>query len=159
MVNRLQELIAENKDGVDLLLLIVVPDRARRRCDRKTMDSRCLAQSFAARLKLKVVPFFADDVKRLNGYSLDSLNVVQEDVDGFHVERESPQTDIAEKLRKASRGFYRRYRLGKSAVLKRFAQNAASAAVIFIKNDRIDASNWHAFATGPWIIKHGRVSL
>jgi predicted AAA+ superfamily ATPase len=100
-------------------------------------------------------------VKRLNAYSLDSLNVVQEDLDGFHVERESPQTDIAEKLNK-----HRVVSIGglpgcgKSAILKRFAQNVASAGpVLFIKNDRIDASNWHAFATSLGLSNTDAVSL
>jgi hypothetical protein len=95
------------------------------------------------------------------GYSLDSLNVVQEDVDGFHVERESPQTDIAEKLNK-----HRVVSIGglpgcgKSAVLKRFAQNVASAGpVLLIKNDRIDASNWYAFATSLGLSNTDAVSL
>ncbi len=112
-------------------------------------------------VKLKVVPFFADDVKRLHGYSLDSLKVVQDDVDGFHVERESPQIDIAEKLEK-----HRVVSIGglpgcgKSAALKRFAQNAASVGpVLFVKNDRIDASNWHAFATGLGVSNTDAVSL
>jgi hypothetical protein len=49
---------------------------------------------------------------------------------------------------------------GKSAVLKRFAQNVASAGpVLFIKNDRIDASNWHAFATSLGLSNTDAVSL
>lgn len=100
-------------------------------------------------------------MKRLSAYSLDSLNVVQEDVDGFHVERDSPQTDITEKLTK-----HRVVSIGglpgcgKSAVLKRFAQNVAKTGpVLFIKNDRIDASTWHAFAAGLGLSNTDQVSL
>ena len=162
IVNRLQELVAENKDGVDLLLFDRLCRIARDgAATGKRWTRAVLLEQLRSAVKLKVVPFFADDVKRLNAYSLDSLNVVQEDVDGFHVERESPQTDIAGKLNK-----HRVVSIGglpgcgKSAVLKRFAQNVASAGpVLFIKNDRIDASNWHAFATSLGLSNTDAVSL
>jgi hypothetical protein len=162
IVNRLQELVAENKDGLDLLLFDRLCRIARDgTATGKRWTRAVLLEQLRSVVKLRVVPFFADDVKRLNAYSLDSLNVVLEDVDGFHVEREILQTEIAEKLnthRVVSIGGLPG--CGKSAVLKRFAQNVASAGpILFIKNDRIDASNWSAFATSFGLSNTDAVSL
>src|SRR5258705_2569724 len=49
---------------------------------------------------------------------------------------------------------------GKSAVLKRYAQNATAVGpILFIKNDRIDASYWSAFAAGLGLSNTDAVSL
>jgi hypothetical protein len=162
IVNRLQELVAENKDGLDLLLFDRLCRIARDgAATGKRWTRAVLLEQLRSVVKLRAVPFFADDVKRLNAYSLASLNVVLEEVDGFHVEREIPQAKIVEKLnthRVVSIGGLPG--CGKSAVLKRFAQNVASAGpILFIKNDRIDASNWSAFATSLGLSNTDAVSL
>ncbi len=150
VVNRLSELVADNKDGIDLLLFDRLCRIARDgAATGKRWTRPILLEQLRGAVRLKVIPFFASDVDRLNAYSRDSLDVVQEDVDGFHVDRADLQTDIAKKLAK-----HRVVSIGglpgcgKSAVLKRFAQTAATVGpILFIKNDRIDASNWIAFAT------------
>jgi hypothetical protein len=162
VINRLQELVGDNEDGIDLLLFDRLCRIARDgAATGKRWTRAVLLEQLRSVVRLKVAPFFADDVKRLNTYSVDSLNVVLEDVDGYHVERESVQQKVADKLnahRVVSIGGLPG--CGKSAVLKRFAQNAAAAGpILFIKNDRIDASNWGAFATGLGLSNADAVSL
>ena len=162
IVNRLRELVVENKDGTDVLLFDRLCRIARDgAATGKRWTRAVLLEQLRSVVRLKVAPHFADDVKRLNAYSVDSLNVVQEDVDGFHVERESLQQKIIDQLaehRVVSIGGLPG--CGKSTVLKRFAQNAASAGpILFIKNDRIDANNWGAFATGLGLSNTDAVSL
>jgi hypothetical protein len=162
IINRLQELVGENRDGIDLLLFDRLCRIAR---DGAAMGKRwtraVLLEQLRNVVRLKVAPYFAYDVKRLNAYSVDSLNVVQEDVDGFHVERESLHQRVFDKLAK-----HRVVSIGglpgcgKSAVLKRFALNSTVAGpVLFIKNDRIDASNWSAFAARLGLSNTDAVSL
>lgn len=150
IVNRLNDLVVDNKDGTDLLLFDRLCRIARDgAATGKRWTRPILLEQLRSAVRLKVIPYFASDADRLNAYSRDSLNVVQEDVDGFHVDRADLQQNIADKLEK-----YRVVSIGglpgcgKSAVLKRFAQAASAVGpILFIKNDRIDASNWIAFAT------------
>ncbi len=97
---------------------------------------------------LKAIPYHGDDINRLSTYSLETLNVVSEKVDDFHVEREGLQQDVAEQL-----GQHRVVSIGglpgcgKSAVLKRFAHKKSTAGpILFLKNDRITGTGWSTFA-------------
>ncbi len=149
VVNRLQEIIALNQDGKDVLLFDRLCRIAREGSGKATKWTRAslLAQLRGA-VRLKVIPYLGDDINRLNAHSLEALNVVSEKVDDLHVEREDLQQKVAAQLDK-----HRVVSIsglpgcGKSAVLKRFAEKASAAGpILFLKNDRITGSGWSTFA-------------
>ncbi len=112
-------------------------------------------------VRLKISPHLGNDINRLNAYSLEALNVVSEKVDDFHVERAELQDKVAQQLD--------RHRVvtigglpgcGKSAVLKRFAQQAsANGPILFLKNDRITGTGWTQFAAGLGLLVTDPVQL
>jgi hypothetical protein len=149
VVNRLQEIIAVNEDGQDVLLFDRLCRLAREGSGKATKWTRAsLLAQLRGVVRLKVIPYLGDDINRLNAYSWEALNVVSEKVDDFHVERERLQQDVAKQLdqhRVVSIGGLPG--CGKSAVLKRFAQKASTAGpILFLKNDRITATGWSTFA-------------
>ena len=123
IINRLQELVASNDDGQDLLLFDRLCRIVREGSGKATKWTRTslLAQLRGA-VRLKVAPNFSDDIARLNTASRDALDDVSETVDDFHVARDTAQAEVREQLD--------RHRVvsigglpgcGKSVVLKRFA--------------------------------------
>ena len=162
VVNRLQEIVAVNEDGLDVLLFDRLCRIAREGAAKATKWTRgsLLAQLRGA-VRLKVIPYLGDDINRLNAYSLEALNVVSEKVDDFHVEREGLQQKVASQLD--------RHRVvsigglpgcGKSAVLKRFAQKAsATGPILFLKNDRITGSGWSTFVASLGLSNTDAVQL
>ena len=151
IVNRLQELIATNEDGQDILLFDRLCRIAREGSGKASKWTRAsLLTQLRGTVKLKVIPYLGNDINRLNAYSLEALKVVSEDVDNFHVEREGCQQNVAQRL-----DHHRVVSInglpgcGKSAVLKRFAQKASTIGpILFLKNDRIVGTGWSTFATG-----------
>jgi hypothetical protein len=148
-INRLQEIISVNEDGQDLLLFDRLCRIAREGSGKATKWTRAsLLAQLRGVVRLKVIPDLGADIDRLNAYSLEALNVVSEEVDDCHVEREGLQQEVASQLdqhRVVSIGGLPG--CGKSAVLKRFAQKASSAGpMLFLKNDRIMGSGWSTFA-------------
>jgi hypothetical protein len=150
IVNRLQELVADNVDGQDILLFDRLCRIAREGAANaaKWTRSSLLAQ-LQGLVRLKVAPNFSDDINRLNAASLDALNDVSETVDGFHVARDGLQAEVAQALQK-----HRVVSIGglpgcgKSAVLKHFAAEAAkSGPILFLKSDRLQGTSWTTFAT------------
>ena len=149
IINRLQEQAASNQDGQGLLLF----DRLCRIVREGSANgAKWTRASLRAKLhgavRLKVSPYLADDINRLNAYSLEALNVVSEKVDDFHVERPELQANVANRLE-----LHRVVTIGglpgcgKSAVLKRFAQQAsANGPILFLKNDRLTGTGWTQFA-------------
>jgi hypothetical protein len=96
VVNRLQEIIAANQDGQDLLLFDRLCRIAREGSGNATKWTRAsLLAQLRGTVRLKVIPYLGSDISRLNAYSLESLNVVSEKVDDFHVEREELQRGVA----------------------------------------------------------------
>lgn len=149
VVNRLQEIVASNEDGQDILLFDRLCRIAREGSGKAAKWTRAsLLAQLRGVVRLKVIPYFGDDISRLNSYSLEALAVVSEEVDDFHVEREGLQQDVAKQLdqhRVVSIGGMPG--CGKSAVLKRFAQKASSAGpILFLKNDRLAGSGWSTCA-------------
>ncbi|MDE2166775.1 MAG: hypothetical protein KGJ66_10630 [Alphaproteobacteria bacterium] len=148
VVNRLQEVIAANEDGQDVLLFDRLCRIAREGSGKAAKWTRAslLAQLRGA-VRLKVIPNLGDDINRLNAYSLEALNVVFEKVDDFHVEREELQRQVTTQLdqhRVVAIGGLPG--CGKSAVLKRFAENASTnGPILFLKNDRITGTGWSTF--------------
>lgn len=150
IVNRLQELVADNVDGQDILLFDRLCRIAREGAANaaKWTRSSLLAQ-LQGSVRLKVAPNFSDDIGWLNAASLDALNDVSETIDDFHVARDSLQAKVAQALQK-----HRVVSIGglpgcgKSAVLKHYAANAAkSGPILFLKNDRLQGTSWTTFAT------------
>jgi|TARA_R100000322_G_scaffold169672_2_gene142494 hypothetical protein len=150
IVNRLQELVADNLDGQDVLLFDRLCRIAREGAANAAKWTRSsLLSQLRGLVRLKVVPNFSGDINRLNVASLDALGDVSETVDDFHVTRDGLQTKIALALQK--------HRIvsigglpgcGKSAVLKRFAAIAAkSGPIFFLKSDRLQGTSWTTFAT------------
>ena len=151
VVNRLQEIVALNVDGQDVLLFDRLCRIAREGSGKAAKWTRAsLLTQLRGVARLKVIPYFGADVGRLNAYSLEALNAVSEEIDDFHVAREGLQQEVGKQLD--------RHRVvsigglpgcGKSAVLKRFAQKASTAGpILFLKNDRIAGTGWSTFATG-----------
>jgi hypothetical protein len=150
IINRLQELVAVNVDGQDILLFDRLCRIAREGAANaaKWTRSTLLAQLHGS-IQLNVAPNFSADIGRLNAASLDALNDVSETVDDFHVVRDALQEAVAEQLQK-----HRVVSIGglpgcgKSAVLKHFAAKAAqSGSILFLKNDRLQGTSWITFAT------------
>jgi hypothetical protein len=150
IVNRLQEQVASNEDGQGLLLFDRLCRIAR---EGSATGAKWTRVSLLAKLRgavrLKVVSHLADDIRRLNAYSLEVINAVSETVDDFHVDRAEPQDKVVKQLE-----LHRVVTIGglpgcgKSAVLKRFAQQAAvSGPILFLKNDRLTGTGWTQFAT------------
>jgi hypothetical protein len=108
IVNRLQELVADNVDGQDILLFHRLCRIAREGAANaaKWTRSSLLAQ-LQGSVRLKVAPSFSDDIDRLNAASLDALNDVSETVDDFHVARDGLQAASRTSAPEASRCFHR----------------------------------------------------
>jgi hypothetical protein len=157
IVNRLQELVASNQDGQDVLLFDRLCRIAREGAAvaAKWTRASLLAQLRGA-VRLKVTANLSEDIGRLNTASHDALNDVSETVDDFHVSRETAQAEVHQKL-----GKHRVVSIGglpgcgKSAVLKRFAaQAAANGPILFLKNDRLQGTSWLTFTTALGL-RHG----
>jgi hypothetical protein len=162
VLNRLQEMIAVNEDGQDLLLFDRLCRIAREGSGRATKWNRAslLAQLRGA-IRLKVIPYLDDDITRLNAHSMEALNVVSEKVDDFHVERTGLQQKVRMQLdqhRVVSIGGLPG--CGKSAILKRFAQKASTAGpILFLKNDRVTGTGWSTFAASLGLSNTDAVQL
>ena len=149
IINRLHEQVAGTEDGQGLLLFDRLCRIAREGAAsgaKWTRDS--LVAKLRGAVRLKVARHLASDIDRLNTYSLEALRVVSESIDNFHVERAELQDTVAKQL-----AFHRVVTIGglpgcgKSAVLKRFAQNVAvKGPILFLKNDRLQGAGWSQFA-------------
>jgi hypothetical protein len=149
IINRLQEQVASNEDGQGLLLFDRLCRIAREGSANGAKWTRgSLLAKLRGAVRLKVILHLADDIRRLNAYSLEVMNAVSETVDDVHVERAEPQDTVAKQLE-----LHQVVTIGglpgcgKSAVLKRFAQQATvSGPILFLKNDRLAGTGWTQFA-------------
>ncbi|MGX9443834.1 NACHT domain-containing protein [Nitrobacteraceae bacterium UC4446_H13] len=162
VVNRLQEIIAVNEDGQDVLLFDRLCRIAREGSGKATKWTRAsLLSQLRGVVRLKIIPSLGHDINRLTAHSLEALNVVSEKVDDFHVVREGLQQKVAAQLdqhRVVSIGGLPG--CGKSAVLKRFAQKASTAGpILFLKNDRITGTGWTTFAASLGLSNTDTVQL
>ncbi|WP_198024759.1 AAA family ATPase [Bradyrhizobium sp. Cp5.3] len=150
IVNRLQELVAENEDGQDILLFDrlcrIVRDGAGQA--RKWTRATLLGQLRGV-VRLRIAPSYARDLDTLRAFSSEGLTDVLETIDDFHVARPALQGNIAERL--AENRLVNISGLpgcGKSAVLKRFATDAAAKGpILFLKSDRLIGNGWSTFAS------------
>lgn len=149
ITNRLQELVASNEDGQEVLLFDrlcrIVRDGAgtARKWSRVTL----LAQLRGV-VRLKVAPSLRDDIDTLVQFSTDGLNEIAETIDGFEVDRAALQHDVSERL-----GISRVVNIGglpgcgKSVMLKRIATSARRRGpILFLKSDRLTGKSWVEFA-------------
>ena len=150
IVNRLQELVAENEDSQDVLLFDrlcrIVRDGAGQ--GRKWTRATLLGQLRGV-VRLRIAPSYARDLEALQAFSSEGLADVLETIDDFHVVRPGLQGNIEERL--AENRLVNISGLpgcGKSAVLKHFAGNAAAKGpILFLKSDRLVGNGWSTFAS------------
>jgi hypothetical protein len=149
LFNRLQELVASNEDGQDLLLFDRLCRIARdgAASGRKWTRQTLLAQLRGA-VRLTVAPNYRADIELLQGFSAAGMADVSEEIVGFRVERPTLEKSIRDRLNEC-----RLVNLsglpgcGKSAMLKRIASvDAASGPILFLKSDRLEVSSWLTFA-------------
>jgi len=149
VINGLQDQLASQQDGQGLLLFDRLCRIAREGSANGAKWTRdTLIAKVRGAVRLKVAPHLADDIRRLNAFSQEALDVVSEKVDDFHVDRAELQGIVAAQLE-----LHRVVTIGglpgcgKSAVLMRFAQEAiASGPILFLKNDRLAGTGWTQFA-------------
>lgn len=162
IINRLQELVASNEDGQDLLLFDRLCRIAREGAAKATKWTRAsLLSQLRSAVRLKVAPNFSDDVARLNAASLEALNDIAEVVDEFHV----PRTALQERARQQ----VEKYKVvsisglpgcGKSVVLKYFASEASGRGpILFLKSDRLQGTGWTSFAAALGLRHHSASEL
>jgi ATPase family associated with various cellular activities (AAA) len=149
IINRLQELVASNEDGQEVLLFDrlcrIVRDGAR--TARKWTRATLLAQLRGA-VRLKVSPSFRGEIDTLVQFSTDGLNEIAESIDGFEVDRAAVVQAVHERL-SVSRvvNISGLPGCGKSVVLKRVAEEAGQRGpILFLKSDRLTGKSWVEFA-------------
>jgi hypothetical protein len=150
VTNRLQELVAENEDGQDILLFDRLCRIARDGAGEAHKWTRAtLLSQLRGTVRLRVAPNYAQDVDKLLAFSMEGLTDIAETIDDFHVARSSLQDTIRERL--AENRLVNISGLpgcGKSVVLKHFAAGAADKGpILFLKSDRLVGTGWSTFAT------------
>ncbi|WP_234642412.1 AAA family ATPase [Allorhizobium ampelinum] len=149
VTNRLQELVATNEDGQDVLLFDRLCRIARDGAGtaRKWIRATLLAQLRGV-VRLKVSPNFRYDLDLLAQFSTDGLNEITDSIDGFEVDRTALQQAVWERL--ATSRVVNISGLpgcGKSVVLKRVALDAQNRGpIFFLKADRLCGKSWTEFA-------------
>lgn len=149
ITNRLQELVAINEDGQDVLLFDRLCRIARDGAGtaRKWTRATLLAQLRGV-VRLKVSANLRDDLDLLAQFSKDGLDEITESIDGFEVDRTAFQQAVSERLA-ASRvvNISGLPGCGKSVVLKRVALDAQKRGpIFFLKADRLSGKSWTEFA-------------
>ncbi len=150
LVNRLQELVAENEDGQDVLLFDRLCHLVRDGAGHARKWTRAtLLNQLRGVVRLRVAPNYARDIDALQAFSLEGLADVSETIDDFHVARPALQGKINDRL--AENRLANISGLpgcGKSAVLKRFASEAAArGSILFLKADRLVGTSWSTYAS------------
>lgn len=149
VVNRLQELVASNEDGQDILLFDRLCRIAREAAGKAQKWTRItLLNQLRGYVRLHVTPNYSHDIKALQAFSFSGLADVSETIDDFHVTRPNLQEVIHSRL-----AVHRLVNIsglpgcGKSAVLKHCATEAAiRGSILFIKADRLVGTTWATFA-------------
>jgi len=148
VINRLQELVAANEDGHDILLFDRLCRIARDGAGTARKWSRpTLLAELRGIVRLKVAPNYRHDIDLLQSFSIAGLADVSEEIGGFHVDRSPLEKSIRDRLAE-----YRLVNLsglpgcGKSAMLKRIASvDAVNGPILFLKSDRLEGVSWLSF--------------
>jgi hypothetical protein len=149
LFNRLQELVASNEDGQNILLFDRLCRIARDAAGtaRKWTRPSLLAELRGV-VRLKVIPNYRADIDLLQSFSTAGMDDVAEQVAGFRVERPTFERSVRDRLAEC-----RLVNLsglpggGKSAMLKRIAtEEAARGPILFLKSDRLAGNSWLTFA-------------
>ncbi|MFJ2363835.1 AAA family ATPase [Pseudomonas sp. NPDC087697] len=150
VISRLQELIAANENGQDVLLFDRLCRIAR---DAAGTARKWTRQTLLADLRgvvrLKVAPNYRRDLDLLQSFCSAGLADVSEEIASFRVERPILEKSIRDRLAEC-----RLVNLsglpgcGKSAMLKRIASvDAANGPILFLKSDRLAGNSWLTFIT------------
>jgi hypothetical protein len=150
LINQLQELVAENRDGQDELLFDRLCRIARDGAGNARKWTRTtLLDQLRGVVRLRVAPNYVHDLDALQAFSLEGLADISETIDDFHVTRPALQDQIGDRLAQS--------RLvnisglpgcGKSAVLKHFASDAANRGpILLLKSDRLAGHGWSTLAS------------
>ncbi|TAI67398.1 AAA family ATPase [Bradyrhizobium sp. Leo170] len=150
LVNRLQQIVAENEDGQNLLLFDrlcrLVRDGAG--TARKWTRATLLGQ-LRGTVRLQVAPNYSRDIDALRSFAMEGLADIVETIDDFHVTRSVFQSTIRERI--AGNRLVNISGLpgcGKSVILKHFAADAAQKGpILFLKSDRLMGNGWSTFAS------------
>ena len=157
VVNRLQELIANDEDGQDVLLFDRLCRIARDGAGTACMwTHHTLLSQLRGSVRLKVTPNYRADVDLLQFSSSDGMADVSEEIEGFRVERPTLEKTIRDRLAEC--------RLvnisglpgcGKSAMLKRIASECATKGpILFLKSDRLMGTSWLTFSGAIGVRRH-----
>ena len=149
VVNRLQELIASNEDGQDVLLFDRLCRIARDGAGTARIWTRdTLLSQLCGNVRLRVTPNYRTDVDLIQSFSLAGMADVSEEIEGFRVDRPTVEQSVRDRLAEC--------RLvnisglpgcGKSAILKRIASEyATEGPILFLKSDRLVGTSWLTFA-------------
>jgi hypothetical protein len=149
VINRLQEMVAVNLDGLDLLLFDRLCRLARDAAGTgRKWTRQALLADLRSVVRLKVAPDYRRDVDLLQSFSIAGLADVSDEIGGFHLKRPLLEEEIRDRLAE-----YRLVNLsglpgcGKSALLKRSASTeAAKGPILFLKSDRLTGASWLTFA-------------
>ena len=149
VVNRLQELIASDEDGQDVLLFDRLCRIARDGAGNACIWTRhTLLSQLRGNIQLKVTPNYRADVDLLQSFSSAGMADVSEQIEGFRVERPTLEKTVRDRLAEC--------RLvnisglpgcGKSAMLKHIASEyATKGPILFLKSERLMETSWLTFA-------------
>ena len=98
-INRLQELVAANEDGLDVLLFDRLCRIARDAAgSAKTWTRITLLAQLRGVVRLRISPSYAQDIRLLHAFSMEGVEDIAENIDDFHVSRPAPINNVREKL-------------------------------------------------------------
>lgn len=155
LINRLQDMVVANEDGVETLVFDRLCRIARDGAGSayKWTRERLLNQ-LRGSVRLRIAPSYHHDIDALSDFSSEGLSDVSETIDEFHVERPALQDEIAKRL-----ASYRLVNIsglpgcGKSAGLKHFATKVAGdGPILFLKSDRLVGKGWSTFAAAMGLV-------
>ena len=149
VINRLQELVASDEDGQDVLLSTALCRIARDGAGtaRKWTRGSLLAQLRGV-VRLKVAPSYRHDINLLAEFSRAGMEEISEETGGFRLDRPYLENEIRDKLTQSRLvNLTGQLGCGKSAMIKRVAsRDIAVGPILFLKSDRLEGKSWLAFA-------------
>ena len=148
VVNRLQELIARDEDGQDILLFDRLCRFARDGAGTACVWTRdTLLSQLCGNVRLRVTPNYRTDVDLLQSFSSAGMADVSEEIEGFRVELITLEKTVRDRLAECRPvNISGQPGCGKSAILKRIASEyATKGPILFLKSDRLMGTSWLTF--------------